>query len=81
MKMTIKQYVAKRDAAVLSAVRDGDLEPLKALGRAAGAPVFSDEVILISAHKMCCNITTMPEELRKKSRKWLLAHGSTPRIG
>lgn len=74
-KEAIADYCRKRDAAVIAAVRDGDIEPMKHLAEKADAHIPSDYVIMISAHKMCVNITTMPEELQEKSRKWLKEHG------
>lgn len=68
-------YCKKRDAAVISAVRDGDLEPLKQLSRENGQRIPEDKIILISAHKCCCAITTMPPELQERSREWLRVNG------
>lgn len=71
----LQEYVRERDAAVLCAVRDGNLAPMKALARQNGQKIPADKVLLISAHKCCCAITTMPKELQEKSRKWLKEHG------
>lgn len=76
----IKQYVRLRDAAVIAAVRDGNIELLKNLAEKADAPLPNDKVIEISAHKMCVEITTMPEDLRQKSRQWLRERGYTEGI-
>ena len=76
----IKQYVRLRDAAVVSAVRDGNIEPLKHLAEKADALMPNDFVIEISAHKMCLQITTMPKDLQEKSRKWLRERGYTEGI-
>lgn len=75
IKKQVKRYCRQRDAAVLKAVVDGNLEPLKKLGRQNDIPVPSDEVLIISAHKLCCNITTMPKKLQEQSRKWLTERG------
>lgn len=37
--------------------------------------VASDLVLLITMHKMILTVTTMPEEVKTKSRKWLLDRG------
>ena len=37
--------------------------------------VASDLVLLITMHKMILAVTTMPEEVKAKSRKWLLDRG------
>ena len=37
--------------------------------------VASDLVLLITMHKMILTVTTMPEEVKAKSRKWLLDRG------
>ena len=76
----IKEYVRLRDAAVVSAVRDGNIEPMKALAEKADTPLPNDLVIEISAHKMCLEITTMPKDLQEKSRQWLRDRGYTEGI-
>ena len=76
----IAKYVRLRDAAVIAAVRDGDIEPLKHLAEKADTPLPNDLVIEISAHKMCLEITTMPKDLQEKSRKWLRERGYTEGI-
>lgn len=79
---TIERYCKARNAAVAAAVEHGDLVPLRLLCRANGLPnAGSDAVLLRAAHKMCCNITAMPESLQEKSRKWLEEHGSSADIG
>lgn len=76
----IKQYVRLRDAAVIAAVRDGNIELLKNLAEKSDTPLPNDLVIEISAHKMCLEITTMPKYLQEKSRKWLRDRGYTEGI-
>lgn len=72
----IAEYCRERDAAVILAVYDGEIEPLKQLGKEYGIPLPSnDRAIEIVAHKMCLAIVTMPRELQDKSRKWLKEHG------
>ena len=34
-----------------------------------------DEVLIISLHKMIVNVPTLPNEMRKESAFWLMAHG------
>lgn len=75
MGFNIEAYCRERNAAVTEAVQDGNVERLKRLAGKIDAPMPSDMVILISAHKMCLEITTMPEELKEKSRKWLKENG------
>lgn len=77
----VQENLRKRDEAVVSAVRDGDLEPLKRYAVKGGVDFDNDYVIEIAAHKMCCEITTMPDELQEKSRKWLRESGYTEGIG
>lgn len=73
---SIKEYIKRRDAAVVAAVRDDNIEPLRNLTyEAKGKLPSSDEVMWAIAHKLCCNITSMPHELKDKSRKWLEEHG------
>lgn len=74
-KEAIADYCRKQDAAVIAAVRDGNIEQIKNLAEKVDTHIPNDYVIMISAHKMCVNITTMPEELQEKSRKWLYEHG------
>ena len=72
----VKEYIKRRDAAVMAAVRDDDIEPLKKLTlEAKGYLPTSDKVMWAIAHKMCCNIVSMPQKLKDKSRKWLKEHG------
>lgn len=78
----IENYCKMRDAAVVAAVEHGDLVPLKRLIAGNCLPnASSEKVLLISAHKMCCNITTISEKLQEKSRKWLEEHGFSEDIG
>jgi hypothetical protein len=69
------EYVKKRNAAVRAAVERGDLSLIKALAIENKQPIPPDPVLEISAHKMCCEILTMPDELRKASADWLKARG------
>lgn len=72
----VKEYIKRRDAAVLVAIRDDNIEPLKTLTYAVkGKLPSSDEVMWAIAHKLCCNIVSMPQKLKDKSRKWLEEHG------
>lgn len=72
----VKEFIKRRDAAVLVAIRDDNIEPLKTLTYAVkGKLPSSDEVMWAIAHKLCCNIVSMPQELKDKSRKWLEEHG------
>lgn len=80
IKKQVKRYCRQRDAAVFKAVVDGNLDPLKELGRQNDIPVPSDEILIISAHKLCCNITTMPKELQEQSKEWLLKNGYSMKI-
>ncbi len=75
MESKAKEYCIKRYKAVIEAVKNENLEPLKELGKQYAHKVPSDLVVLISAHKMCLAIVSMPEELKKMSRKWLDEHG------
>lgn len=76
----IENYCKQRDEAVIQAVKYGNLEPLKELARRNGMYIPKDEVLIISAHKMCYNITTMPKDLQKKSEKWLTERGYSVQI-
>lgn len=78
---SIAKYCRKRNAAVIAAVRDGNVEPLKHLAEKSDQPIPSDYVLLISAHKMCLVIPTMPEDLQAKSRQWLRERGFEEGIG
>lgn len=72
----VKEYIKRRNAAVLAAVRDDNIEPLRALTyETKGKLPSSDEVMWSIAHKLCCCIVSMPQELKDKSRKWLEEHG------
>ena len=71
----IKAYCMKRDRAIIAAVRDGDLAQLRKLSQDQTGRTPSDDVILCAAHKMCLAVTTMPDELKRQSAKWLDEHG------
>lgn len=72
----INPYILKRNRAVISAVRDNDIEPLRQLMvETSGVEPSSDEVVKATAHKMCCNIVSMPRELQDISVRWLEEHG------
>lgn len=75
MGFNIEAYCRERNAAVIEAVQDGNVERLKHLAEKGDMPIPNDMVLLISAHKMCLEITTMPAELQEKSRKWLKDNG------
>lgn len=75
IRESIANYCRKRDAAVIAAVRDGNVELMKHLAEKADTMMPNDYVLLVSAHKMCLAITTMPEELKEKSRRWLKGNG------
>ena len=78
---SISKYCRKRNAAVIAAVQDGNVELMRNLAEKSDQPMPSDYVLLISAHKMCLHITTMPEDLRTKSRRWLRERGFEVGIG
>lgn len=75
IRESIAKYCRKRNAAVIEAVRDGNVELLKCLAEKSDQPVPNDYVLLISAYKMCLAIATMPEDLQEKSRRWLRERG------
>ena len=77
----IQENIKRRDAAVIAAVKDDDLEPLRQLFNDNYGYCPTDEVVKRTACKVCCNLSTMPKELRDKAEKWLLENGSTPEIG
>ena len=67
----IQAYCKQRDEAVIQAVKYGNLEAFKRFcdSNTNKKHLIKDEILIISAHKMCCNITTMPKDLQKKVRK------------
>lgn len=73
----IQAYCKQRDEAVIQAVKYGNLEAFKRFcdSNTNKKYLIKDEILIISAHKMCCNITTMPKDLQKKSEKWLIERG------
>lgn len=72
----VKEFIKRRDAAVLTAVRDDNIESLRTLiYEVKGKLPDSDEVIWAIAHKLCYNTVSMPQELKDNSRKWLEEHG------
>lgn len=78
---TIKDYLQRRDQAVIQAVEHDDFEMLKKLClETSGRLPSSDKVLRLMAHKVCCNLVSMPDELRKKSAEWLKEHESSPDI-
>lgn len=75
IRKSIADYCRKRNAAVIAAVRDSNVEPLKRLAEKSEQQMPNDYVLLVSAHKMCLAITTMPEDLQAKARRWLRERG------
>lgn len=73
----IQAYCKWRDEAVIQAVKYGNLEAFKRFcdSNTNKKHLIKDEILMVSAHKMCCNITTMPIELREKSKNWLTERG------
>lgn len=76
----IQEYIKRRDAAVIAAVKDDDLEPLRQILNERTGFCPTDEVVKRTACKVCCNLSTMPKKLKDKAEKWLLENGSTPKI-
>lgn len=76
----VQEFLRERDEALLSL----DKEKIIAYCRKYGVQLerFSDndEVFWRAVHKAICNITTMPEEVRARSEKWLYEHGSSPDV-
>lgn len=81
IRESIAKYCRKRNAAVIAAVRDGNVELMRNLVEKSDQPCPNDYVLLISAHKMCLAITTMPEDLQAKARRWLRERGFEEGIG
>ena len=81
-RKTLADYCERRDKAVLAAVRDNDYEPLKAITAeaCAGHKMPSDNLLPVIAHKMCANITSMPDNLKIQSRLWLISHGYSTEV-
>ena len=68
----IKKYNKARDKAVLSF----DVNTFKEFCREWSLPIPpTDEVIEITMRKMACHITSIPQEVRDESKKWLLDRG------
>ena len=72
----LEEFVKARDEAITAAVVDGDLSLMRKMN------VYSDEVrtaddtvLRAAACKGCLQITTMPEDVKAKARKWLLDRG------
>ena len=76
----LKEFSIKRDAAVIAAVKDDNLEPLRQILNEHTGFCPTDEVVKRTACKVCCNLSNMPKKLRDKAEKWLLENGSTPEI-
>ncbi len=75
IRESIANYCRKRNAAVIVAVQDGNVGLMRNLAEKSDQPCPNDYVLLVSAHKMCLHITTMPEDLQAKSRRWLRERG------
>ena len=78
---SLKQYVIERD----EMLQKGNVQEFKKFitkwkdifpeSTYRQLQVASDLVLLITMHKMILTVTTMPEEVKAKSRKWLLDRG------
>ena len=71
----IKDFIKRRDAAVLAAVRDNNIEPMREFVKLEGIEPGADRALYATAHKYCCNICNMPACLKAKSKIWLEENG------
>lgn len=78
--MRLEQFIKMRNEAVIEAVDNGNLTPLRKFSKRIGQPILSCEILLIVAHKMCCNILSMEDERQERSREWLKERGFSPEI-
>lgn len=78
--MRLEEYVKMRNKAVIEAVDHGNITPLRKFAKRIGQPIPSCEVLLIVAHKMCCNIPSMGTERQQRSREWLKSLSFSPEI-
>ena len=69
------KYRKMLDKAVKKAVTKGDFSEMRELGVTAKVRNMPDDAMEIAAHKLCYNLMSMPPELRKKSKSWLLERG------
>ncbi|MBR1530027.1 MAG: hypothetical protein IJ642_12120 [Oscillospiraceae bacterium] len=74
---TASAYCKRRDSAVIQAVSFGNLEPLRNLIRQNRLPVPDDDVLISTAHRLCCHSPSVPEPLREKSAEWIKNRGDT----
>lgn len=75
----LSRYIEDRD----KAVRSLDLEKFRKFQEKWSDVLTEwpgDEVAEIAMHKMAVEITSMPEEIKEKARKWLLDRGYMPGI-
>ena len=72
----IAEFVKARDEAITAAVVDGDLSLMREMNvYSEGIRTACDTVLMAAACKGCLQITTMPEYVKVKARKWLLDRG------
>lgn len=81
MKAQIKRYVKERD----EMLKKCDVTELRKFVNAhkgfysaefiTAINAASDEVLIVTLHKMIVNVPKLPEELRSKSATWLITHG------
>lgn len=72
----IAEFVKARDEAITAAVVDGDLSLMRNMNVYSEEVRTADDTVLrAAACKGCLQITTMPEDVKVKARKWLLDRG------
>lgn len=72
----IAEFVKARDEAITAAVVDGDLSMIREMNvYSEGGGTADDTVLRAAACKGCLQITTMPEDVKVKARKWLIDRG------
>jgi hypothetical protein len=71
----VKKFVEERNAAIYEAVVNGDLTHLRSMYMYGIQTPENDLVARAGACKACLQITTMPDDVKQKARKWLLDNG------
>lgn len=86
MKVQLKRYVKERDA-MLKKCDVTELRKFVNAHKEFYSPAFltaintaSDDVLIVTLHKMIVNVPKLPEELRSKSAYWLISHGYSLQI-
>ena len=73
-RKAIAEFVKLRDEAIRIAVMDGDVSLLRRINVYNFGVPDNYAILMAGACKACIQITTMPNDVKEKAKKWLIDH-------